>query len=92
MTEQAAAFDEAVSAASGLTPLDKVRLMERLASMLENDLSVAAGESPELPENVTPQHMTFKELAAWLNAHPPEESWGDLKDDEDAAEYVRRIS
>jgi hypothetical protein len=91
MTEQATAFDEVVSAARGLTPLDKARLMEKLASMLENDLSVTAGESPESPEGVSPQPMTFEELAAWLNANPPEEAWGDLKDDEDAGEYVHRM-
>jgi len=80
MAKPAVSFDEALSAASGLSPLDKVRLMERLAAMLENDL--------------TSQHekkMTFKELADWLEAHPPEEPWGDLKDDEDAGEYVHRM-
>jgi hypothetical protein len=31
------------------------------------------------------------EFIAWLDAHPPEEPWGDLKDDEDAGEYVHRM-
>jgi hypothetical protein len=81
MAKPAASFDDALSAASGLSPLDKVRLMERLASMLENDL---ARESTE-------KRMTFKELATWLDAHPPEEPWGDLKDNEDAGEYIHRM-
>lgn len=34
---------------------------------------------------------TFAELAAWLEVNPPGESWGDIKDDEDAAEYVHRM-
>lgn len=91
MAKQVTTFDKALSAVSGLTPLDKVRLMERLASMLENDLSAATGESSESPDERASERMTFKELAAWLNTHPPVEPWGDLKDDEDAAEYVHRM-
>jgi hypothetical protein len=34
---------------------------------------------------------TFAELAEWLNEHPPEEPWGDIEDNEDAAEYVHRM-
>jgi hypothetical protein len=91
MAKQTTTFDEAVSVASGLSPLDKVRLMERLAAMLEDDLSVAAGESPESLEETLPRRLTFKELAAWLDANPPDEPWGDLKDDEDAGDYVHRM-
>jgi hypothetical protein len=89
MVKQIMTLDEALTATSGLSALDKVRLMERLAAMLENDL--AAGKSPELLDDSPPQRMTFKELAAWLDANPPEEPWGDLKDDEDAGEYVHRM-
>lgn len=35
--------------------------------------------------------MTPAELVAWLDANPPTEPWGDLRDDEDAAEYVHRM-
>jgi hypothetical protein len=31
------------------------------------------------------------EFIAWLDANPPEEPWGDLKDNEDASEYVHRM-
>lgn len=34
---------------------------------------------------------TFAELAAWLDEHPPEEPWGDIEDDENAADYVHRM-
>lgn len=34
---------------------------------------------------------TFADLAAWLEAHPPEEPWGDIEDNEDAADYVHRM-
>jgi len=91
MTKQTTPFDEAVSVVSGLSPLDKARLMERLASMLENDLSVAAGESLEPREETPPRPLTFQELVAWLDTNPPEEPWGDLRDDEDAADYVHRM-
>jgi hypothetical protein len=35
--------------------------------------------------------MTPADLVAWLDANPPTEPWGDLRDDEDAAEYVHRM-
>lgn len=91
MAKRAVNFEDVVSAASGLTPIDKVRLMEKLASMLGNDLSIASGESQESFEEAKPQRMTFKELAAWLDANPPTEPWGDIRDDEDAGEYVHRM-
>jgi hypothetical protein len=34
--------------------------------------------------------MTPAELVAWLEANPPSERWGDLRDDEDASEYIHR--
>jgi hypothetical protein len=89
MTNQATTFDEAVSIISGLSPLDRVRLLERLASMLENDLSVSAGTNAF--EESPPAKTSFAELAAWLESHPAEEPWGDLNDDEDAADYVHRM-
>jgi hypothetical protein len=45
----------------------------------------------EIRDMLTPQRKSFKEAAAWLEANPPTESWGDLQDDEDAAEYVHRM-
>ena len=87
MVKPTITLDEALAAASEWSALDKVRLMERLAALLENDL--AAGELPEAWDDRPPRRMTFKELAAWLDANPPEEPWGDLKDDEDAARWQR---
>lgn len=40
---------------------------------------------------LTPRRMSFKELAAWLETNPPKEPYGDLRDDEDAVDYVRRM-
>ena len=91
MAKTTTTFDEAVSVVSRLSSIDKVRLVERLASMLENDLSIAAGELPELIDDLMPTPMTFKELAAWLDANPAPEPWGDLREDEDAADHVRRM-
>lgn len=88
MAKQATAFDEALSIVSGLAPLDKVRLLERLAAMLENDLSVSAGE---FSDDTSAQRMTFQDLAAWLDANPPVEAWGSLSDSDDAGEYVHRM-
>ena len=89
MVKQTSTLDEALSAASGLSPLDKVRLMERLATLLENDL--ATGESLPALDTMPSRRTTVKELAAWLGANPPEEPWGDLKDDEDAGDHVHRM-
>lgn len=91
MAKRAVNLDDVVAAASELTPLDKVRLMEKIAAMLGDDLTTAAGESQESFEETKPNRMSFKELADWLNANPPTEPWGDLKDDEDAGEYVHRM-
>ena len=80
-------FDEAVRVVSQLSALDRLRLLERLASLLQRDLS-----DVEFTETSTPaQKKSFAELAAWLEANPPEEPWGDLDADEDAADYVHRM-
>jgi hypothetical protein len=41
--------------------------------------------APPAPE------MTPQEFVDWLNAAPPVEPWGDLDEEEDAAEYVHRM-
>jgi hypothetical protein len=85
MRKPTTTFDHAISVVSTLSPLDKVRLMERLALMLEHDLSGAAGELSEA------RPMTLQELVGWLDANLPDEPWGDLRDDEDAGEYIHRM-
>jgi hypothetical protein len=45
----------------------------------------------EIRDMLTPKRKSFKEVADWLEANPPTEPWGDLRDDEDAAEYVHRM-
>jgi hypothetical protein len=45
----------------------------------------------EIRALMTPRRMSFKELAAWLETNPPQEPYGDLRDDEDAVDYLRRI-
>jgi hypothetical protein len=91
MAKRAVSFEEAVSTVSRLTPLEKVRLMEKLASMLESEISASTVESRESAEDSGAKKMTFQELAVWLNENPPTEPWGDLKDDEDAGDYVHRM-
>jgi hypothetical protein len=92
MAKHSTTLDKAVAVANGLSPLDKVRLMEHLASLLEDDLSSGIDQ---IPESGSPaplsRRMTLQELADWLNTHPPEEPWGDLQDNEDAAAYVHRM-
>jgi len=34
---------------------------------------------------------TIQEMLAWLEANPPTEPWGDMRDDEDAGDYVHRM-
>jgi len=41
--------------------------------------------SPEVPRT------TIQEMLAWLEANPPTEPWGDMRDDEDAGDYVHRM-
>ncbi len=77
-------FDEAVRVVSQLSALDRLRLLERLASLLQRDLS-------DVETSTSAQKKSFAELAAWLEANPPEEPWGDLDADEDAADYVHRM-
>lgn len=48
------------------------------------------GQTGILDESQLPK-PTFAELAAWLEDNPPGESWSDIKDDEDAADYVHRM-
>lgn len=91
MVKRVTTFDEAVSVVSGLSPLDRVRLLERLAAMLEHDLSVSAGESINAPQEAPTAKLTFAELAAWLESNPPEEPWGDIGENEDASDYVHRM-
>ncbi|MBN1679159.1 MAG: hypothetical protein JW966_02630 [Anaerolineae bacterium] len=91
MTKRATNFDEAVMVVSELSALDRIRLLEKLASMLEHDLSIAGVESVEaLPDSPTTK-PSFAELADWLGTNPPEEPWGDINEDEDAADYVHRM-
>jgi hypothetical protein len=53
-------------------------------------LADAAWTDEEVQTRLTPQRKTFKELAAWLDANPPTEPYGDLRDDEDAVVYLHR--
>ncbi len=34
---------------------------------------------------------TIQEMLAWREANPPTEPWGDIRDDEDASDYVHRM-
>src|SRR5688572_20372640 len=42
----------------------------------------------EIRELMSPKRNTIEELVAWLDANPPTDSWGDLRDDDDTAEYI----
>ncbi len=46
---------------------------------------------PEVDELMKPRRKTFKELVAWLDANPPAEPWGDLKETETVGEYIHRV-
>ncbi|MBN2304506.1 MAG: hypothetical protein JXQ72_08525 [Anaerolineae bacterium] len=91
MAQPATPLDEAVSIVSRLNPLDKVRLMERLAAMLGTDLAVTADRLPESLNDEMPRPTTFQDLAAWLDVNPPVEAWGGLRDNEDAGVYIHRL-
>lgn len=45
----------------------------------------------EIQQLTKPKRKSFKEMVEWLEANPPTEPWGDLRDDEDVAEYVHRM-
>ena len=45
----------------------------------------------EINELLSLKPMPMKDFLAWLDANPPTEPWGGLRDDEDAAEYVHRL-
>ena len=57
----------------------------------ESDWERQPWTDDEIQELMTPKRKTFKEMVEWLDANPPTEPWGDLRDDEDAAEYVHRM-
>lgn len=45
----------------------------------------------ELQELLHPKPSSFAQLLAWLDTNLPTQPWTDLKDDEDAAEYVHKL-
>ena len=74
-----------------LSPQERKELAKLLIDMMDAPQEIEAAESTESIDDWMPTSMTFKELAAWLNANPASEPWGDLRDDEDAGEYVHRM-
>ncbi len=72
------------------------RQQRRVLDFVQRLAQRATAESPtwteqEIDELMKPQRKTFTELIAWLDTNPPTESWGDLKDNETAAEYIQRM-
>jgi len=45
----------------------------------------------EIQDLLHPEPSSFAQLVAWLDTNPPTQPWADLKDDEDAAEYVHNL-
>jgi hypothetical protein len=45
----------------------------------------------EIRELMSPKRKTFRELVEWLDANPPTDSWADLRDNEDGADYIHRM-
>ncbi len=45
----------------------------------------------EIRELIKPRRKTFRELVIWLDNNPSSEPWGDLSDDESAADYIHRM-
>ncbi|MBI5957966.1 MAG: hypothetical protein HY866_04475 [Chloroflexi bacterium] len=84
-------FDTALSLVSDLSTLEKIRLMEHIASLLESDLVGLTGEKIESAESTAAVPKTFQELVMWLNANPPDEAWGELADDQEAGEYIHQM-
>ncbi len=97
-------LDEALALALRLSPLDRVRLVERVMSTLEREFAPPTPPAAEFPLNTSPAYtedelrelmnaprLTPAELFGWLEANPTSEPWGDLRDDEDAGEYVHQM-
>jgi hypothetical protein len=98
-------LEDAWELAARLSALDRIRLLERIASTLEQDMAAQAEPETgrqhevEIPATWTDEEvdrllsmkpMPRAEFLVWLNEQPPEQ-WGDLRDDEDAAEYIHRM-
>jgi hypothetical protein len=75
-------------------------LSQELSETQQNDSKVDSANDGEIPptwteqeihELLNPKPTTLAEAIAWLEANPPTEPWGDIRDDEDAAEYVHRM-
>lgn len=64
MTDKLASLDEIVAAALRLPPVEKARLVERVAAMLESDVSAAAENKPL---------KTFKGVLAHLGDSPSDD-------------------
>jgi hypothetical protein len=99
-------LEDAWQLAARLSALDRIRLLERIASTLEQDIAAQAQPAAdrqveadipstwtdeELDKLMNPKRITPAEAVAWLDANPPQEPWGDLGDDEDAGEYIHRM-
>lgn len=99
-------LDQALQLALQLSQLDKVRLLERVAATLEHDMTApetpltpviaAESETPtwtdeEVQALLNTPRRTPAEVLAWLAENPPTEPWGDLRDDEDAADHLHRM-
>ena len=69
MDNQTATLDEALAIVQRLTPLDKVRLLERVASTLERDLTT----------NPTAPLQTFKGILAHLGPGPTDEDIAEVR-------------
>jgi hypothetical protein len=45
----------------------------------------------EIRKFMAAEPMSREDFITWLDTHPAPEPWGDLRDDEDAGEYVHRM-
>jgi mRNA-degrading endonuclease RelE of RelBE toxin-antitoxin system len=45
----------------------------------------------EIQEMLRPKRRTYAEVVAWLKDNPPTEPFGDIKPEEDSADYVHRM-
>jgi hypothetical protein len=66
--------DEEAQEAAALGLLDNAYLTEIVES--------------EIKRGIARPRMSRAEFIAWLEATPPPEAWGGLRDDEDAAEFI----